>query len=145
MPEHHKVFCAAYLILKKDDRVFLMRRINTSYEDGKYSLPAGHLEAGEQPSGAAIREAKEEAGIDALPENIHCAHVMHRADDGKSGREYDDFFFVCEKWSGEPSNAEPDRCDDCGWYPLDQLPSNTISYIKAALEHVRDGQFYSER
>lgn len=87
MPEHHKVFVAAYLVLKKDNRIFLMRRANTGYEDGNYGLPAGHLEKGEQPTDAAIREAKEESGVDVLRQNIHCVHVMHRSDDGKNGRE----------------------------------------------------------
>ena len=145
MSEHHKVFVAAYLILKRDDSVFLLRRVNTGYEDGKYSLPAGHLEKGEQPTDAAIREAKEESGIDALSEDIRCVHVMHRVDDGQSGREYDDFFFICKKWNGEPSNTEPNKCDDSGWFELDQLPLNTISYIKIALEYIQKNQFYSER
>jgi 8-oxo-dGTP pyrophosphatase MutT (NUDIX family) len=145
MPEHHKVFVSVSLILKKDDRVFLLRRANTGYEDGNYSLPSGHLERGEQPSDAAIREAKEESGIDASPEDADCVHVVHRADDGRGGREYDDFFFVCDTWKGEPHNAEPGQCDDCGWFSLDQLPSNMIPWVKAALEHIQKNQFYSEQ
>ncbi len=55
-----------------------------------------------------------------------------------------DFFFVAKKWDGELTNMEPDKCDEIAWFSLDQLPENTIPYIQAALEHYRDGQFFSE-
>ena len=52
--------------------------------------------------------------------------------------------FEVKKWSGEILNTEPDKCDDLRWFPLDNLPVNTIPYIKQAIECYRKGILYSE-
>jgi len=71
---------------------------------------------------------------------MHLVHVMHRKEDDIRM----DFFFTVDAWSTEPKNMEPDRCDDLLWFPLDGLPSNTIPYIRSAIEHNRRKIFYSE-
>ncbi|TDF93738.1 NUDIX domain-containing protein [Paenibacillus piri] len=44
--------------------VLLLKRQNTGFEDGKWSVDAGRMDGGEEVKAAAIREAKEEAGVD---------------------------------------------------------------------------------
>ena len=61
---------AVHLLLVKNDRVLLLRRYNTGYEDGNYSVVAGHIEGGEDLKTAMIREAREEAGIEILRSNL---------------------------------------------------------------------------
>jgi 8-oxo-dGTP diphosphatase len=46
---------SAYLYLKKSNKVLLLRRFNTGYEDGNYSFIAGHLEKNETFSDSIIR------------------------------------------------------------------------------------------
>jgi 8-oxo-dGTP pyrophosphatase MutT (NUDIX family) len=41
------MYAAVYLILLKQDKVLLLQRRHTGFEDGNYSLPTGHLEKGE--------------------------------------------------------------------------------------------------
>ena len=36
-----------YAVLERDERVLLMRRAGSGYRDGRLSLPAGHLDQGE--------------------------------------------------------------------------------------------------
>lgn len=131
---------AAHLFIFADGKVLLARRFNTGYQDGNYSVPAGHVDELESVSTAMIREAKEEIGIDIAPENLHFGHVMHR----KSDRESVDFFFVCTQWQGEPHICEDDKCDELKWVAITDLPENTIPYVKAALEHVEKKLPYSE-
>ncbi|MFH1669466.1 MAG: NUDIX domain-containing protein [Candidatus Woesearchaeota archaeon] len=62
--KRHQNVPASYLTLFKDDKVLLLRRFNTGYEDGNYSMVAGHVDPGETFTQCIIREAKEEAGIE---------------------------------------------------------------------------------
>ena len=131
---------AVHLLFIKDGKILLLRRFNTGYEDGNYSLVAGHLEAGETVTQTAIREAQEEAGVQIAPENIEVAHVIHR----KSNDERIDFFVQVKAWDGEICNMEPDKCDDLSWFPIQCLPVNMIPYVRFGLENYQKGVFYSE-
>ena len=56
----------------------MLRRFNTGYEDGNYSVIAGYLEGNETVIAAMIREAREEAGISIAAEDLRVVGVMHR-------------------------------------------------------------------
>lgn len=58
------------LILIKNNKILLMKRCNTGYEDGKYGLVAGHVESKESLKQAIIREAKEEIGINLSKQDL---------------------------------------------------------------------------
>ena len=118
----------------------MLRRFNTGYADGQYSLPAGHLDGGETVLAAAAREAGEEVGVRLEAEHIRFSSVMHRLD----GEERVDFFVDVQKWNGEPVNAEPEKCDDVRWVNMEDLPSNTIPYIRLALRNHRAGIKFDE-
>ncbi len=141
--DRFKVIPAVHLFLFKDNQVLLLRRYNTGYEDGNYSVPAGHADGGERVTEAMIREIKEEIGLDISPANLEVAHVMHRANQGEN-HERIDFFFMAKNWQGEPQICETDKCDELKWYDTDSLPSNMIPYVKFALEKVLDNQVFSE-
>lgn len=113
--------------------VLLGRRAGTGYGDGLWHLPSGHLEAGESVIEAAVREAREETGVDLDPADLTFVHVMHRAPERVG------LFFAATRWRGEPYNAEPHRCSELGWWPLDKLPHDMVGYPDAALAHIRDG------
>jgi 8-oxo-dGTP diphosphatase len=134
------MIASSYLILVKDNQILLSRRFQTGYEDGNYSLPAGHVEDGETLTEALIREVREEIGIILEPSGIKLVHVMHRKHDDIRV----DYFFTAEKYSGIPKNCEPDKCDDLSWFDMNNLPSNTIPYIRKAIESYRSNQIYSE-
>ena len=131
---------AVHLFLIKDKQILLSRRFNTGYRDGEYSLPAGHVDADESCLQAMIREAKEEIGLDLEAKQLKFAHVTHRFED----RESIDFFFVCNNWKGKPSIKEKDKCDGLRWFSLDNLPKNTIPYIRHAIKAYLKQESYSE-
>jgi 8-oxo-dGTP diphosphatase len=129
--ERFKLVSAVDLLLIKDNKVLLSRRFNTGYEDGTYSLPAGHLDGGETVTQTTVREAKEEIGIVIDPKDLKVVHTMHRI---TAQGERICFFLTTEKWQGEPTIMEPDKCDGLGWFDLDNLPSNTIPYIRFVID-----------
>ncbi len=131
---------AVHLFFLREGELLMLRRFNTGWEDGNYSVVAGHVEAGETVTQAAIREAEEEVGVALAPDQVDVVHVMHR----KSDDERIDFFLTVDNWIGEIRNREPDKCDELGWYPLEALPANTIPYVRYALECFQRGIRYSE-
>lgn len=142
MKKKHKNIPVSYLILMKGNKVLLQRRFNTGYKDGEYGIPSGHVEKEESFTKALIREIKEEIGIILKPEDLKVAHIMHRKSEFKEERI--DTFFIAEQWENEPQNMEPNKCDDISWFPLDNLPDNTIDYIRLVFKYIKDKKFYSE-
>ena len=139
--ERFKLIPEVYLVLVKDKNILLSRRFQTGYEDGKYSMIAGHADGNETMREAIAREAKEEAGIEIDPKELKHLLTMHRwcGDHERIG-----LYFTTEKWDGEIRNTEPNKCDDLSWFPLDQLPQHTIPYIQTAIDGYVKGEKYCE-
>ncbi len=137
MADRFTLRCAVYAILLRENEVLLSRRFNTGWMDGKYSLPAGHLESDETATEAVCREAREEIGVELDANTLSLVHTMYRY------HLYIDLFFTA-KWSGEPQNLEPDKCDDIRWFPLDSLPENMVPSVRTGLEAMRKGSTFSE-
>ena len=129
-----------HLFFLRENQILLLRRFNTGFRDGEYSVPAGHLDGGETVMAAAIREGKEEVGVDIQETDMTFAMVMHRIEDD----ERVDFFVQVHKWQGELFNAEPDKCDDLCWVDINSLPVNIIPYVKQALENHWNGIPFDE-
>ncbi len=131
---------AVHLFLNRDDQVLLLRRFNTGYEDGNYSVIAGHLDGGETVLEATCREAREEAGIDLDPAATSVVQVMHRLSDDS---ERIDYFLTASRWTGDIANGEPTKCDDLRWFPVASLPSNTIPYVAFAIAAWQAGTLFT--
>jgi 8-oxo-dGTP diphosphatase len=127
---------AVHLFLTRNDQILLLRRFNTGYEDGNYSVIAGHLDGNETVIAAMQREAREEGDIEIAASDLHIVQVMHRL---ASDREYIDYFLTCSTWSGELTNLEPDKCDELRWTSINNLPINVVPYVSAAIQHWQSG------
>jgi len=139
MSNRFKVIPEVQVFLMNDlDQILLLRRFNTGHEDGNYGVVAGHVEADEEIVAAAIREAKEEAGIHIRPADIEVVGVMHR----KARIDRVSFFLVCRTWSDDIVNAEPDKCDDLSWHSIHDLPANVVPCIRQGLKNYRNGTYY---
>lgn len=68
--DRYNLSIAVFVLLIKGDELCMLRRPNTGWMDGCFSLPAGGLEKGETLSTAAVRELKEEAGVHAIPSEL---------------------------------------------------------------------------
>ena len=141
MSERNTAVPASYVILECEGKILLARRFQTGYQDGNYGLPAGHVDEGELPLAAAVREAQEEIGIDLQPDTLELAHVAYELPHDETGNRVD-FYFVAKNWSGEPAIMEPHKCDELRWASLDNLPENVIPKVRLALEAFRDGRMF---
>lgn len=138
--DRFKMIASSYLILVVDGLILLSRRYQTGYEDGNYSLPAGHIEENESLTRGAAREVFEEIGLKIVPQAFKLVHVMHR----KHQDIRMDFFFTAHIGNQKPVIREPEKCDDLRWFLLSKLPTNTIPYIRHAIECYQKKIFYSE-
>ncbi len=108
------------LLLQKEDKVLLIKRKNTDYENGNYAFPCGHVEEHESLKRAMVRETKEEIGINIKEEDLTFLTVMFK----KADKKYVNFFFKCSHYEEEPINAEPDKCEEVNWFQIEKLPEN---------------------
>jgi len=134
--EKHLIHSAVYGILRKDNKILLMRRSNTGYKDGFLTLPAGHIEKDELPKETMLRELKEETGLICDFASIIGVYAMHRI--SSSGRTYVDYYFEILKYSGNPKIKELEKCDHMDWYDIENIPENTLPHIKTALNHIKN-------
>ena len=129
-----------HMFFLRENKILLLRRFQTGYMDGHYSVPAGHLDGNEPLRLAAVREAQEEIGVRIDPADIRFAGVFHRFE----GDERVDFFVHVQNWQGEPVNAEPGKCDEICWADIEALPENTVPYVRRAIENFRAGVPFEE-
>ena len=129
-----------HLLFIRDNQILVARRFNTGYRDGEYSVPAGHLDGDETVIAAGMRETKEEVSVTIEAGDLTFSSVMHR----NEGEERIDFFVQVHKWQGEIVNAEPDKCDDLRWVNFNDLPENTIPYVRCAIKNHMNGVVFDE-
>lgn len=114
---------AAFTYLIRDNNaVYLQRRSGTGYMDGFYEPPCGKVEDRESPEEAAHREAHEEAGVSVSTTNLELFHVYLNYADGDP---WLGLMFRTRSWEGQPTISEPEKCDDAGFFKLDELPKTT--------------------
>ena len=134
------VAAAVYGVLLDADHMLLLRRDGSGYHDGELSLPAGHLDGGEDAVAGLIRELREELTIDVDRDACRLALVIHRAPESPNDHEYLDLVFAVSRWTGTPSVGEPDKCSGLVWTDPNHLPTDTIDYIATALRAFHRGQ-----
>ncbi len=141
----HAVIPAVWMLIRNDkDQIFLLRRFNTGWRDGWWTVPAGHVDANEGPRAAAIRELKEEANIIATSEQISDPLIYFYLADDKT-HERVSLFFEVTSYDGTPQNNEPHKADKGEWFDLDDLPDNIVPLLRRALIDLPQGVKYSER
>ena len=117
---------AAAVLVEQDSRVLLVRRVNEPYR-GLWTLPAGFIDAGEDPARAAERECLEETGL-----SVRVMRVL----DVIAGKEHErgaDFViaYQAEVVSGTLSPA--DDADAADWFAYDGLPPLAFDATKKIL------------
>lgn len=134
------------LILEKDGKILMIYRENTKVYQNAYALPAGKVEKGESLKHNIIREAKEEIGITLHPDDVSLAVTLWAGYKNEAGDHIEDvgFFFRANRYEGEVINAEPHKHGHLKWVSLNEVPENTLTFTRVALEAYREGKEYVE-
>jgi 8-oxo-dGTP diphosphatase len=113
---------AVGVICFRDDQVLLIRR-GTPPKQGEWSLPGGRVEPGEPVRDAALRELKEETGVDA--ELVGLIDVVDAIFENRSGdlitRHYVLIDFVATWRKGDP--VAGDDAADARFFHLSDIDS----------------------
>jgi len=105
------------VMLLKEGKVLLGKR-KGSHGAGEYAFPGGHLEYMESFEQCAMREVREECGLEIYDlKFLYVANLTKYAP-----KHYVHIGFVANWQQGEPQVLEPDKTESWGWYELDELP-----------------------
>lgn len=139
MSELPVVRVGAGVVIIRDGKTLLAKR-KGKYSAGAWGSMGGHVEFGETPSQAAIREAREELGIEiGNLKFVSCLNLL------KENKHYIDISFTADLISGEPTILEPDKIETIGWFPLDDLPAPLFEPVRIVLDALLSGESYFER
>jgi 8-oxo-dGTP pyrophosphatase MutT (NUDIX family) len=118
--------------------VLLALRQNTGYHDGRWNLPSGKLEHGEDAVSAVLREAREEIGVRLA--SVRPVVTVHHRVSPTHARIGLVFAAPFDPGShGAPVNAEPHKCAGIGWFPAASLPGDMSDYSADCVQAYVDG------
>ena len=140
--EREKFLSSIYLIIKNDKgEVLLQRRQGTKLWPCFLALPAGHIDEGENAYEAAVREAREELGIEIAVQDIMDTFVANRKN--KSLPSYYDVYFELAKYTGTITIKEQEKCSELVWCDPNNLPDDMIDFEKEAMQNNVNGIKFS--
>ena len=118
---------AAAVLVEQDGCVLLTRRVNEPFR-GLWTLPAGFVDAGEDPARAAERECLEETGL-----SVRVKYVL----DVIAGREHERGADIIIAYQGEILSGTlfpGDDADAVAWFQRSELPQLAFKATKKILE-----------
>ena len=125
------------VMVVEDDRLLLVRRAMDP-EKGKWSLPAGYLDHGESPVETAVREAREETGLEVRITGL--VDAFHNPP-GAGATVF--LLYRAERVRGEPIAG--DDADAAAFFGRGELPPLAFASTFAAVEHLRPARKRSAR
>ncbi|MBY0280918.1 MAG: dTMP kinase [Alphaproteobacteria bacterium] len=145
-PAWYGIPVAVMMVIIKDNKVLLGLRQGTGYMDGYYALPGGKHEGGESLKSSAIREVKEELGITCIPEDLSFKGLVHAIPSGgyEITGECAYATFQIHNFTGEITNAEPSKCKEVRFFPIDELPENITNMSRRCILQALSGEVYQE-
>lgn len=119
------------VILIRDGKVLIGRRLSASHGHDTWQFPGGHLEFGESIADCAVREVAEETGLEATVTGYGPFTNDVFID---AGKHYVTLFVLASAPSGIAQVMEPEKCAEWRWCPWDTLPEPRFRSIRHLLE-----------
>jgi 8-oxo-dGTP diphosphatase len=128
---YHNPVPAAGAILVEDGKVLLVKRAHPP-RIGDWCLPAGFMEWSEHPSVTAVREVKEETGLEI--KILSFFDVYSGSDDPRTNAAL--MLYLAEIVGG--TLCAGDDAMEVGWFSLNDLPSNIafVSHRQALADYI---------
>ena len=125
MKEYKNPYPTVDIIIEIDNGIILIERKNPPYG---WAIPGGFVDYGESLESSAVREAKEETGLDI--ENLHQFHTYSQPGRDPRGHTISTVFIA--KGKGIPKAS--DDAIDIGIFIKDNLPENLAFDHRQILE-----------
>jgi len=100
-------------LIKKEGKILLLFR--KKFPIG-WAPPAGHIEEGETPDAALIREIQEEVGLRIISSKLLIGQKEFPNSCSRGYKKHDWWVFEIEIWKGLPGIKEPDKAEELGWF-----------------------------
>ena len=124
-----------------DDQVLMLKRSETKKAfPGWLTFPGGHIDEGEDPLTAALREAKEETGLSLSPKELQLKFVAtHHHIDRHEQYVVFGFLAIIEN---EPPNLIANEEGELQWIDRNDLAVNDTLFppVKYYLDHLLHGK-----
>ena len=127
MTDMHKTVVVALVFIRKEDTLLLVKQ---SYGEQYWSLPGGVMEAGESIDQTAIREVKEETGLDIRLGRL----IGVYSKPGEVGLALTFEGFI----EGGKLQAD-NEVSEVGYFPLASLPTNIRAHLRQRVEDFQAG------
>lgn len=114
-------------LILTDQRLLLVKRAMPP-ERGKWSLPAGYLDIGETPESVAIRETREETGLEIDIEQLVGVFSNPPEQGGAS------LFILYQGRAVGGTLAAADDAADAAYFAADELPELAFASTRAAVQ-----------
>ncbi len=111
----------AAVIFMQAGKVLVVKR-GIEPHKGLYCFPGGFMQYGEQPHAAAVREIKEETGVDVRSLELIASYTDTYEDNETSCA----ILFLAHRWDG--NFAAGDDAAAVAWKPIDFIESNRFAW-----------------
>lgn len=120
---------ATYCLFKYNDKYLFIKRGDTNYMNGYWSIPAGKIDEGEDIYTGTIREMNEELDLNLTKDKMKIIHTLFRHDAG-----WVEVFFETELQTDQLNIKEPNKITEIVWKEsFDALPQPHIKSVKEAI------------
>lgn len=130
------------LILNEQNQILLGLRAGHRGGKGTYGLIGGKAKNGESIEETAKREIKEETGLTVEVEDLEVINMF--TTQSTSDTVFYQVGVLVKKYSGEPQNMEPAKCDELKFFDLNNLPNNLFLGTKGNILLYLNNKFYDK-
>lgn len=139
-----KVGAGFGVMILKNRKILLGKRHEDSkkadselHGEGTWTMPGGKLEFGESFEEGAVREVKEETGIEIKNPKVICVN-----NDKNEHAHFITIGLLVTEFKGIEKIMEPDEITIWKWFKSKELPKNIFPPSKKILENYKQKKFY---